>query len=193
MGRNSAWLLLLLALGLLVLPLWWVIAAALAALWHEACHYGALRLCGGRALGLRAGLMGMVMEARFSGPGQELFCALAGPIGSLFLLLFAKWLPRTAICAGFQGLYNLLPIYPLDGGRGVRCLCELCLPLETGRKVCVWLENGCLIGILAVSLYGCIGLHLGLAPLLVGAGIICRIKIPCKPGRNSVQWGKKNQ
>lgn len=191
MGRNSAWLLFALALGLLVLPMQWVFAAVLAAIWHEACHYAALRLLGGRALSLRAGLTGAVMEVRFSGPGQELLCALAGPVGSLTLLLLARWLPRTAICAGFQGLYNLLPIYPLDGGRAVRCLTERCFPPDMGRRICNWLEKLCLIGLVILSIYGCFGLHLGAAPLLLGAGIICRIKIPCKPWRNSVQWSHK--
>ena len=194
MGRNNtAWLLFAIALGLLVLPIWWVFAAVLAAIWHEACHYLALRICGGQAISLRAGLTGAVMEVRFSGPGQEFFCALAGPIGSLLLIFFARWLPRTAICAGFQGLYNLLPIYPLDGSRGVRCLTELFLPPEMSRKLCCWLEMLCLLALALLSIYGCFGLHLGLAPLLVGSGIICRVKIPCKPWRNSVQWGKKLQ
>ena len=193
MERNSPWLLFALALGLLVLPIWWVFAAVLAAIWHEACHYFALRLCGGRAFGLHTGLTGAVMEARFTGPGQELFCALAGPIGSLFLLLFARWLPRTALCAGFQGIYNLLPIYPLDGGRAVRCLSDLILPPEMGQTLCDWLEKLCLFGLVLLAAYGCLGLHLGLAPLLVGAGIIWRIKSPCKPWRNSVQWRKKLQ
>ncbi len=193
MGCNSAWLLITLALGLLVLPLWWVLAAVLAAVWHEACHYFVLRLCGGRAISLKAGLSGASMEVRGLSPAQELVCALAGPVGSLLLLLFARWLPRTAICAGFQGLYNLLPVYPLDGGRAVRCLTELCLPPEIGSKICKCLEQICLLGLVLLALYGCFGLHLGLAPLVVGAGIICRIKIPCKPWRNSVQWRQKIQ
>lgn len=193
MGRNPAWLLFALALGLLVLPMQWVFAAVLAAIWHEACHYFAIHLSGGQASTLRAGLTGAVMEVRLSGPGQELLCALAGPIGSLFLLLLAKWLPRTAICAGFQGLYNLLPIYPLDGGRAVRCLTELCLPLEIGQQICFWLEKLCILGLVVLSVYGCFCLHLGLAPLLLGAVIIWRIKIPCKPWRNSVQWTHKFQ
>jgi Zn-dependent protease len=192
-GRNSAWLLFALALGLLVLPIWWVFAAVLAAVWHEACHYFALRLCGGRAFGLRAGLTGAVMDVRFNGPGQELICALSGPAGSLLLLLFVRWMPRTAICGGFQGIYNLLPIYPLDGGRAMRCLSEIILTPIIGQKLCFWVEKACLLGLVILSLYGCFGLHLGIAPLLVGAGIIWRVKIPCKPWRNSVQWIKKLQ
>ena len=191
MGRNSAWLFFALALGLLVLPIWWVFAAVLAAIWHEACHYFALRLCGGQAVGLRAGLSGAVMEVRSLNPAQELACVLAGPVGSLSLLIFARWLPRTAICAGFQGIYNLLPIYPLDGGRAVRCLTELVFPSRWSHMICLWLERICLFGIIFLSLYGSFALHLGLAPVIAGMAIIWRVKRPCKPWRNSVQWGKK--
>lgn len=187
MGRNCACLLIGIALGLLVLPIWWVIAAVFAALWHEGCHYLAVRLSGGQAVGLRVGHLGAVMEVRGLLPKQELVCALAGPMGSLFLLAFVRWLPRTAICAGFQGLYNLLPIFPLDGGRAVRCLTQLVLPPIVANKACFWLEQLCLTGLILLSIYGCFGLHLGVTPLLVGVVIIWRIKIPCKPWRNSVQ------
>ena len=188
MGRNSAWLLLLLALGLLILPIWWVLAAVLAALWHEGCHYFALRLVGGQALGVRAGLNGAVMVVRFDHPAQEIICALAGPAGSLLLLLLVRWLPRTAICGGLQGVYNLLPIFPLDGGRAVRQLSTVYLSSEKAKKLCDFMEIACISGIAVLSLYGYVTLHLGIAPLLVGAGIIWRAKIPCKPWRNSVQW-----
>ena len=175
-GRNAGWLLLGLALGLLILPIWWVAAAVLAAGWHELCHYIALRLCGRPALGIRAGLIGVVMEVRFDGPGRELLCAMAGPLGSLLLLLFTKWMPRTAICAGFQGLYNLLPIYPLDGGRILRCLTELVLPVDAGRWLCRILEMICLVGVALMSLYGCFRLHLGPSALLMGGVVIWRAK-----------------
>lgn len=193
MERNSPWLLFALALGVLVLPIWWVFAAVLAALWHEACHYLALRLCGVRAVSFRVGVTGAMLEVRGLGMVQEMLCALAGPLGSILLLLTARWFPRTAICAGFQGIYNLLPIYPLDGGRALRCLTNLLMPQSQGQMLCDFLEKICILGLILLALYGCFGLHLGLAPLLVGAGIIWRIKSPCKPWRNSVQWEKKLQ
>lgn len=192
MMRNSfsGALLLLLALALLMLPMQWVGAAILAAVFHELCHYGAVRLCGGRVRTVSAGLSGARMHVVGLSTGGELLCALAGPAGSLGLLLFAKWLPRTAVCAGFQGLYNLLPIYPLDGGRVIRCLAEMIFPLQVGQRVCDVIEFVCMSGIIILTLYGCFVLRLGVLPLLIGFSVVLRRfpgKIPCKPWGNSVQ------
>lgn len=188
--RISASLLICLALGLLVLPMQWVFAAVLAAVFHEYCHYLAIRLCGGQTAGLNAGLLGARLEVRGLSTPQELVCALTGPLGSLSLLLAARWLPRTAICAGLQGLYNLLPVYPLDGGRVVRCFAELCLPPLVAVKLCAALEWVCLIGLLLLGIYGSFVLNLGLLPVLgsISLGVRAfRGKIPCKPWGNSVQ------
>ena len=74
-----------------------------------------LRICAG----------GAVMDASPMSTVRELFCVLAGPIGGMLLSLFFRWIPRVAICAVFQSAFNLLPIYPLDGGRAVGCILEL--------------------------------------------------------------------
>ena len=78
----GGWVLLMLALMILVLPMQWVLAAVLAAMFHELCHYGAARLCGGNVAQLRVGTFGAQMEVWGLTNLGELVCALAGPLGS---------------------------------------------------------------------------------------------------------------
>ena len=110
------------AMCVLMLPLRWLVAAFLAAAFHELCHILAVILCGGRVQSLKIGGRGAVISAGRMSTAKNIYCILSGPMGSLLLLLFAPWIPRIAICGLFQGLFNLLPIYPLDGGRALRCI-----------------------------------------------------------------------
>ncbi|MBQ8768996.1 MAG: M50 family metallopeptidase [Oscillospiraceae bacterium] len=110
---------------ILILPLRWILAAVIAAAFHEVCHALAVYFCGGKVRRLSVGNRGAVMHADELPAVKALICILAGPAGSLLLLLLVRWIPRIALCALLQGFYNLLPIYPLDGGRAVRCLLDM--------------------------------------------------------------------
>ncbi len=159
-----------LALMLLVLPLRWIIAWILAAAFHECCHALAVWLCGGKVVGVAFRGTGAQMNVMgITGTG-ELLCALAGPLGALMLLFFARWFPATAVCAVFQTAYNLLPIYPMDGGRALRCGMEMIAPRWTER-ICRWTAIGTLILIWVGAIYGAVGMKLGLMPLLM-AGVL---------------------
>ena len=127
-----------LALTLLVLPLPWVAAAVLAAAVHELCHYLAIAALGGQVGRIAVGSGGAAMELGCLSPVRELLAAAAGPVGSLSLMLMGRFFPRLALCGLVQGLFNLLPIYPLDGGRILRRALELALPDRAAAAITCW-------------------------------------------------------
>ncbi len=175
---------------LLLLPLKWLAAAVTAAIFHELCHYAALRLCGYCPQEFSISSNGAAMEIPPLPYSKELLCALAGPLGSLSLLLLGQWFPRVALCGAFHGLYNLLPLYPLDGGRALHCGARLLLPPQTADTVCTVMEFVCLGAICLCALYGTICLHLGLLPLIFAFALLVKrqkVKIPCKPAKLRVQ------
>ena len=128
--------LLLLALGLLTVPLNWLLSALAAAVVHELCHYLALRLLGGESRGFAIRPGGAVLSVAGLTPGAELLCALAGPLGALLLLPLYRLFPRAAICAAFQSAFNLLPIRPLDGGRVLRGILFRLMGPDRGERIC---------------------------------------------------------
>ncbi len=190
MAELSGGFFLLLAAMLLLLPLPWLLAAVLAAVYHELWHYMAIRLLTREKASVHVFSFGARMPIPPMHRSKELICALAGPLGGLSLLLFAKYMPRTAICAAFQSLYNLLPVYPLDGGRALACLFSILFPPPLAKRALQLTEKWTLVAIGAVAVYGSLALKLGLFPMLTAGFLFLRVKIakmPCKPGCKRVQ------
>lgn len=127
--------------------------AAGAALLHELGHVTAAMLFHGRVEALTLSAVGA--ELRFSYPaplsyGRESLVALAGPAANLVTGVTALWLGaylQAAVSLGL-GLFNLLPILPLDGGRVLFDLVsEHFDPMAADRVLAV--TAGVLIGLLA--------------------------------------------
>lgn len=174
------------ALLILVLPLPWLGAAFLAAAMHELCHLAAIYLVRGRVTGFRLGMGGAVMDAFLPGISAELVCAMAGPAGSLALAFFWRMLPRTAVCALVQGLYNLLPLYPLDGGRIFRCILLLICP-EKAERILLGTERF-LRGAILMGAFLCLFLpDMGIFPAATASLLLLKRKSPCKEGQIRVQ------
>ncbi len=186
--RIDPWAYLLAAALMLTLPLDWLIAAAAAAAFHEGCHLLAIRLLGGRVTGMRIGAGGAVIGTSLPGTGRELLCALAGPVGSLLLAGLYRTLPKLAICGGIQGLFNLLPVYPMDGGRALRCCIRLLWP-NAGERLEDRVELGLILALAAAGaalLRGDV-LWLLLPAALRLAGQLWMRKKPCKWRQSRVQ------
>ena len=171
------------AAGILILPLPWLGAWMLSACVHELCHYIALKYCGCRVTAINISIKGVFMETDGLTVGKEAFCAYAGPVGPLLLLLFANQIPRTCICIFLQSLYNLLPVFPLDGGRGLGCALQKVFGEEKGKRAFRVVELVVLCLLMAVALYAMLNLGLGFLPCLLVISLIIKnkkINIPCK-------------
>lgn len=178
------------ALLLLTLPLKWLLAAVFAAIFHELCHILVIKLMGGQIWEIRIGVGGAVIVTDILSQGKEFACAIAGPTGSLLLLLFCRWIPRTALCAAAQALFNLLPLFPLDGGRMLRCAAELLLPGKWAGNFCRFTERFTILGILVIALIATFWFHFGLFPLILASVLLMKAvsrKIPCKEAKLGVQ------
>ena len=165
-----------LALMLLLVPMKWLAAAAMAAAFHELCHYLAIRACRADCDGVRFYAFAAHLPLPEMSRGREVLCALAGPLGGLCLLLFARWLPRLALCAAMQSAYNLLPVYPLDGGRALQSGLLLLLSPPKAAAVCRVIEISAKSILFLLGMYGCFVLKLGIFPLLLALLLLIRVK-----------------
>jgi membrane-associated protease RseP (regulator of RpoE activity) len=179
-----------LAVALFIVPVQWLFSWYVALLLHELFHYCAVRICGRRVYYIQFGLHGAIMNTEELSDRQWLFCALAGPFAGILLLFTAKWFPRLAICGLVQSLYNLLPIYPLDGGRALQGFLSGVLKLQNGERISRYIGNAVFFILLILALYAVIHLKLGLLPIVFVYLLYLKnrkIKTTCKPSPEGVK------
>ncbi len=191
MGRIRAGKSLWILLGLLVLtlPMRWMLAVAASMAVHELSHYLAVRLCGGQVYSLYVTASGVQMKTSPLTPAKQLFCALAGPLGGLLLFMLAIKLPRLALCALAHSVFNLIPMYPLDGGKAVENLLVLLFPFW-GDRIFLWMQRVLTLVLILVCLWASLLRNLGVLPLILAGFLLAKtdfVNNSCKEGRRAVQ------
>lgn len=161
------------------IPLWCLAAS----LMHETGHVLAVLLMQRQPVRVELGAFGMRMlqaDTAAMGYRRQMAVLLAGPLVNLASagLLFAAG--QAGLVMGIHlviGLFNLLPIEPLDGGQALFCLLALHGDVGRAENVVFGLSLFLLFGLLVVGFYLllaggynftllAVGLYLGL--LIVG-------------------------
>ncbi|MEP7354229.1 MAG: site-2 protease family protein [Acidobacteriota bacterium] len=156
----------------------YVLGLFASVLLHELAHASAARACGVSTLEIVMFPIGGLsrLERRLY-PGEELLVALAGPAanfaisGGLFGYMLAKHLPvdiditalltpsadnvieRLAFANLLLAGFNLIPAFPMDGGRVLRALLSYLKPEDQATSMAAWM--GRMVAI-SMGLYGLI-------------------------------------
>ena len=108
----------------------------LSAALHELGHALALYRLNKPPVCVAVSFFGAAMESPPLSYGEELFAAAAGPAVSLLLGLLLPLWPELGVYSIALGLFNLLPLCGLDGGRMLRSGLLLRLPEIKVQRIC---------------------------------------------------------
>ncbi len=174
------------AIAIIIFPLRWVLSWFCAAGIHELFHYSALRIAGFRVIGVRITPNGAKIETDMEAGIFQAVCALAGPLSGFLMLLVVRHFPRLALCGCLQSIYNIIPIYPLDGGRAVLSILQTIFEEAKANNIALAIEMMFFVILFAFSLYAWVFLHLGIIPLIFTLSVIIKnknAKCTCKERR----------
>lgn len=136
----------------------WAPVIFFSVLLHEIGHAATIGLLGfGPSQISLAGLGGLTRNARRSRPWHDILISVAGPLSSFgiavaafFLLqnvaffrsdpMFSVLFPMLMWANMIWGVFNLLPIFPLDGGQALRNFARMITRERTALMISVWVS-----------------------------------------------------
>lgn len=135
----------------------WIPILFVSVLVHELAHAGAIGMFGfGASHVVLSGMGGVTINQRRARPWQDMVISIAGPASSFLLWWLSDWmvdnlaiartdrmlaalLPRLALANAFWGIFNLIPVPPLDGGHATRDFFRMFLSERTAFVVAIWI------------------------------------------------------
>lgn len=128
------------AISMLLLPFRWLISFLVCAAIHETAHVFCARCMGIQITDIMITVLGARIYTHVLTNTQELLCAVAGPLFGLLPVVLYRYFPEAALISIILSAYNLLPIYPSDGARILRCVLRWVVPQKNYRSVAHMLE-----------------------------------------------------
>lgn len=150
----------------------WAPVLFISVLLHELAHAGAIALFGyGGSQIVLGGMGGVTVSQRRGKPWHDMLISLAGPLASFAVAwltatfvfrmprvlhdpMLAAFLPLLVTANKWWGIFNLIPISPLDGGHVVRHFFRIFLKERSAFVVSVWvgIVIGAIVAILGILL-----------------------------------------
>ena len=135
----------------------WIPILFVSVLIHELAHAAAIGIFGfGPSQIVLTGMGGVTINRRRARPWQDMLISVAGPASSFGLYFLSDWIghnvaiaqtdrmlialmPRLALANLFWGIFNLVPVPPLDGGHATRDFFRMFLTERNAFIVAIWI------------------------------------------------------
>lgn len=157
-------------------------AVTIAVAVHEVSHLLALSFFNCRIFSVKLRLNGLCIG--YTGndrPFEVIFSDLAGPLGGLLFFLLGKlctdcilpeWLLMSCRISLFLSIFNLLPVYPLDGGNAVKTFLESLSEKNEKEQIIKCFGAVFAVGLIFWGLF-CMMINSGFGISLAGIWILC--------------------
>ncbi len=155
------------AVYLLLVPVSWLSAWLIAAMVHELFHIIALKLCGFSINGIIIGASGAQIKTNAYPGIKMILCAMAGPLSGFLLLILLRCFPRVAICGLVQSLGNLIPMYPLDGGRAFCSILNMIFTNRVSYRIYKSTEVAIVVLLIMIAIYCTAKFNIGIMPVFM--------------------------
>lgn len=150
--------------------LWFLLCSAI----HEVGHLLAMKILGVPVFGIQLGAAGAVIRAAFPDYRSEILCTLAGPVvGAVPALFLLRTVPQAALIAFGLSAVNLLPVYPLDGGRILNACLLLWRP-QQAEKICRAVRGVVFCLLMLLACWGAVSAQMGLWPIFAALALLWR-------------------